>query len=267
MHGAMRQLRIPVPEPDDYPEVLRRRVRCSEVVAWGMRDGHRSECRAIGGFGFARSACDGAGSADCSAAGSIVAPMVGWDTYRQLDRLPYLGDGAQTRQFSSYDRSGGNNDGAGGCLTQGAAGCVVAETAGPGEIASIWFTINETDVLGLGNIRIELDGRTVLDESLQAVVDGRIGAPFSFPLVADTDQSKGGVYIKVPMPYRDSMRVSVTNPVMYYHVTYRRFASAEGVTTFDPFERADDVIALLSTPVIGDVRPCHCLPLHKSELT
>ncbi len=181
--------------------------------------------------------------------------LVGWDTYRQLDRLPYLAPGVRTQQFSSYDRSGGNNDGSGICLHAGGAGCVVAEDHGPGEIDSIWFTRDRGNVASMGNIRIELDGTTVLDAPLQAVVRGAAGAPFAFPLVADATRSPGGVYIKVPMPYRDSMRVSITRNLQYYHVTYRRFPDPIGVRTFDRSDRAEDVLAMLRRAGTSDPKP------------
>ncbi|MEG8180022.1 DUF2961 domain-containing protein [Nocardia terpenica] len=181
--------------------------------------------------------------------------LVGWDTYRQLDRLPYLAPGVETLQYSSYDRSGGNDDGSGGCIGGGGAGCVVAEDRGAGEIDSIWFTRDGGDVTAIGNIRIELDGAVVLDAPLQAVVDGAAGAPFVFPLVANAAQSPGGVYIKVPMPYRDSMRVSVAQNLQYYHVTYRHFPDPIGVATFDRSDRAEDVLAMLRGAGAGDPKP------------
>ena len=100
------------------------------------------------------------------ASGALGERMVGWDTYRHLDRLPYLSADTQTRQLSSFDRSGGNYDistgnknGNGGCLASGGAGCVVAEDRGAGEIDSIWFTRDGGNVTALGNIRIDLDGQ------------------------------------------------------------------------------------------------------------
>src|SRR3984893_18932879 len=35
---------------------------------------------------------------------------VGWDTYRRLDRLPYLSADTETLQVSSFDRTGGDFD-------------------------------------------------------------------------------------------------------------------------------------------------------------
>ncbi len=185
--------------------------------------------------------------------------VVGWDTYRRLDRLPYLDAGSQTLQVSSFDRSGGdfdistgNRNGTGGCLAPGGAGCVIAEDHGAGEIDSIWLTRDGGDVRAIGNIRIELDGRTVVDTPLQSLVDGKLGAPFGWPLVANATQSPGGVYIKVPMPYRRSMRISVTSHVEYYHVDYRQFPDDDGVRTFSPADPALDVLDTLRAAGTAD---------------
>ena len=91
---------------------------------------------------------------------------IGWETYRRLDLLPYVGSGVQTRQFSSFGRDGSNDDGFSGqysCLRQ-SNGCVIAEDRGPGEVASIWFTRDGGDVSATGQLTIELgdfngDGR------------------------------------------------------------------------------------------------------------
>ncbi|MFZ0715392.1 MAG: hypothetical protein WAN02_14450, partial [Mycobacterium sp.] len=130
---------------------------------------------------------------------------VGWDTYRRLDRLPYLSADTETLQASSFDRTGGNFDlstgndnGSGGCLASGGVGCVIAEDRGAGEVDSMWFTRDSGNVSRMGAIRVELDGRTVIDAPLQSLVDGALGAPFVWPLVANAAQSPAGVYVKVP---------------------------------------------------------------------
>lgn len=179
---------------------------------------------------------------------------VGWDAYRRLDRLPDLASGTQTKQFSSFDRSGGNGDFS-HCLTTTADGCVIAQHTGPGEVDSIWFTRDGGDVTRTGNITVTLDGTTVLHAPLQDVVDGKAGAPFVHPLVANADQSSGGVYIIVPMPFRSSMRITTDVDPIYYHVTYRTFPDADGVSTFDPGDKADDVVAKLDAAGTADPKP------------
>lgn len=190
------------------------------------------------------------------------AKLVGWDTYRRLDRLPYLSADTQSLELSSFDRSGGNFDvstgnrnGSGGCLVSGGAGCVIAEDRGAGEVDSIWFTRDRGNVSAIGTIRIDLDGQPVIDAPLQSLVDGVLGAPFVWPLVANAVQSPGGVYIKVPMPYRKSMRISVASNLEYYHVDYRQFSTAEGVTTFSPSDPALDVVATLRAAGTIDPKP------------
>lgn len=217
------------------------------------------------------SACFADTPAQLEDAAGLAAPdkgPIGWATYRELDRLPYVGQGVRSQQFSAFDRDNGNEDGFAGiysCLRETSAGCLLAEDLGAGELTSIWFTqINPTpgdgipdegDVRPTGTIAIELDGQTVVSASLQDVVNGQLGPPFVYPLVANADQSSGGVYIKVPMPYRTSMRVTVQNNPRFYHVAYRRFPDAVGVPAFDRADRADDVIALLRNAGIADPKP------------
>ncbi|MFK4088045.1 DUF2961 domain-containing protein [Kribbella sp. NPDC020789] len=183
---------------------------------------------------------------------------VGWDVYRDLDRLPELQSGVRTKQFSSFGRDGTNNDGFDGtysCLRTTAAGCVIAEDSGSGEVASIWFTRDEGNVSKTGTITVELDGKQVLHGSLQDIVDGKLGAPFSYPLVANATQSSGGVYIRVPMPYRSSMRITTQSNPYFYHVDYREFPDANGIRTFDPTDKATDVLELLKAAGTKDPKP------------
>ncbi|WP_419994650.1 glycoside hydrolase family 172 protein [Streptomyces boninensis] len=183
---------------------------------------------------------------------------VGWDTYRHLDQLAGVPTGVQTKQVSSFDRAGNNDDGFEGtysCLRTSAAGCVLAEAQGAGEVGAIWFTRDNGDVAKTGNITIELDGKKVVDAPLQDLVDGKVGAPFVNPLVANADETSGGVLIEVPMAYRESMRITTTNNPLFYHVSYRTFADAEGVTTFDPADPAQDVLDKLKAAGTTDPKP------------
>jgi hypothetical protein len=57
------------------------------------------------------------------------------------------------------------------------------------------------------------------------------------------------------MPYRQSMRVSVTSHLEYYHVDYRRFSTPDGVTTFSPADPAQDVLASFRAAGTADPKP------------
>ncbi|MGA8329300.1 MAG: glycoside hydrolase family 172 protein [Mycobacterium sp.] len=199
--------------------------------------------------------------------------VAGWDSYRRLDRLPYLSAGTQTLQVSSFERNGGdfdvstgNNNGSGGCLSSGGAGCVIAEDRGAGEVDSIWFTRDGGNVTRMGTINIDLDGQTVIDAPLQSLVNGALGAPFVWPLVANAAQSPAGVYIKVPMSYRHSMRISVATNLQYYHVDYRQFRTADGVPTFSLADPALDVIATLRAVGTVDPKPAAPTATHDNRV-
>src|ERR1043165_215762 len=76
-------------------------------------------------------------------AGATDKGPIGWQVYRRMDQLAAMRPGAQARQFSSFDRTGGNDDGFAGtysCLRTTPTGCVIAERTGPGQIDSMWFT-------------------------------------------------------------------------------------------------------------------------------
>lgn len=184
---------------------------------------------------------------------------VGWETYRTLDAMERLRPGEQVRQFSSFDRTGGNDDGFDGtysCLRhETGGGCVIAEASGPGEVSSMWFTYAPASVAAAGRITVELDGRVVLQGSLQDIVNGAKGAPFVWPLVGNSADTMGGSVIKVPMPYTRSMKIVTENNPHFYHVTYRQFADAAGVSTFNPNDQAADVIERLRGYGVSDPKP------------
>lgn len=179
---------------------------------------------------------------------------VGWDTYRNYD-LYTLRPGEETHEFSSYDRKNHNDDGFEGtysCLRQQIGQCVIAEYSGPGEIASVWFTYEPDSIRKAGIITITLDGKNVLKGSIQDIVDGVKGTPFIWPLVGNTNDTMGGNVIKVPMPFAKSMLVTTSNNPHFYHVVYKRLARAE---TFNPFDKAEDVVSHHKTFGIRDPKP------------
>src|SRR6266498_1286616 len=57
------------------------------------------------------------------------------------------------------------------------------------------------------------------------------------------------------MPYRESMRVTVQKDPFFYHVTYREFPDARGVSTFNPEDAAQDVVSRLRGFGLRDPKP------------
>ena len=73
--------------------------------------------------------------------------------------------------------------------------------------------------------------------------------------MSNADQTSGGVTVKVPMPYQRSMRVTTQHNPLFHHVTYRSFADAQGIPSFDPADAATDVVNLLRAAGTRDPKP------------
>ena len=160
------------------------------------------------------------------------------ELYR-LEFLPVLRPGVRCRMFSSYDRSGGNDDGFNGSYSKlriEDGDSVIAEMSGPGCIQRIWFTHSSFRRDGLlgregEHIRVYVDGNEspALDVPLEELFSGRL-AQFPRPLAG---RGLGGFYCYVPIPYRTGCKVLVDgDSVRFYHITYSEFADAGGVESF-----------------------------------
>ncbi len=161
------------------------------------------------------------------------------DELHNLELLPKLRPGIRTKMFSSYDRTGGNNDGFGGVYSQlwiEDGNSVLASMEGPGCIGRIWFTHSAHRKPGLLNlkkehIKVYLDGseEPALDVPLEELFSGNL-PQFPKPLVGE---GQGGYYCYVPIAYRDGCKLLVEGTgVRFYQITYREFPSADGVSSF-----------------------------------
>ncbi len=223
---------------------------------------HSAAAAAIAAAGFCLLAADVAPAqvASNQTPGTIGKGPIGWDSYRRLDLLPSLRSGTETRDFSSTDPAQVNADFDHPLRVTADGQYVIAEANGPGEIVSIWSTINGGDVTNDGAITIQLDGKVILSTNYQALVSGSLGAPWVWPLVGNLYDTSGGAQIKVPMPYTKSMRVTVQGNPDYFHVNYRQFNDANGVQTFNPKDAALDVIAKLRAFGMRDPKPAGGTP-------
>jgi len=82
-----------------------------------------------------------------------------------------------------------------------------------------------------------------------------LGAPFVWPFVGNGDDTSGGGVIKIPMPFKKSMRITVDTNPNYYHVTYRAFSDSTDVKTFDPTDAANDVLNQIRGFGVHDPKP------------
>lgn len=170
----------------------------------------------------------------------------------RLEQLPRLRTGETCKMFSSYDRTGGNDDGFAGTYSKlrvENGNSVLAEMTGAGCIERIHMPhsiYQKPGLLGRKNehIRIFVDGNAtpVLDVPLEDIFRGKIDG-FPKPLVGE---GSGGHYWYVPIPYRNGCKVEVDGTdVRFYAVEYRTYPSDEGVVTFQnpPTDKQREALA------------------------
>jgi len=147
--------------------------------------------------------------------------------YAIRDQWPVLAPGIESRYFSSFDRTGANDDGFLGTYSalyiDDRGEHVIFDAEGPGCLRTLWFTseIGGNAPLSLGLVRFYFDGE---DEPRIAVEANELFSgtvdPFSRPLVADNSQSTGGFVSWVPLPYASSLKITTERRAFFYIAQY-----------------------------------------------
>lgn len=171
-------------------------------------------------------------------AGRVTAPAAGQhaavpgiEELHRLDLLPAYRESVEVASVSSYDRTGGNDDGFSGkysAVRRDGDAWVIADLKGPGVIYRIWTP-------------------TPTDDPMEFYFDGepepriRVGfrelflgqrPPFVAPLAG---YGGGGYYSYVPLPYRQSCRVVIrAKQVQFYQINYATYPETAPIVTFDP---------------------------------
>lgn len=157
------------------------------------------------------------------------APLLGWEALARLDRLAEFKPPIELGCVSSYDRTGGNDDGFSGkhsFVRREADGLVIADLQGPGVIYRIW-TPTPTDDW----VEFYFDGETQprIRIRFRDLFLGRT-EPFMKPLAG---YGVGGFFSYVPLPFARSCKVTVrAQRVQFYQINYARYAPGTGVPTF-----------------------------------
>lgn len=141
---------------------------------------------------------------------------------------------AEVAAFSSYDRTGNNDDGFSGkysCLQRERDGCVIADVQGPGAITRMFFP----EPFPEGPLEFYFDGEK--SPRLSGTVSELIMShhvPFVLPLAG---YGLGGTFSYVPIAFAKSIKIVVRAPVVhFYMVNYVRFNGDVHVSTFSPPE-------------------------------
>lgn len=174
-----------------------------------------------------------------AAATPAAGEAAGIDELYRMDRLPRYRQAVFAGSVSSYDRTGGNDDGFSGTYSfvrkEGGA-LVLADLEGPGVVTRIWTPTPTDDPVelyfdGEATPRIRLPFRDLFTGKRE---------PFVEPLVGS---AAGGNYSYVPIPYRRSLKIRiVAEKVQFYQIHYATFAAGTATTSWSPsdFDRYRD---------------------------
>jgi hypothetical protein len=160
-------------------------------------------------------------------AGKVQAQPVGLEFYENLSSLPYIYPNAESYYLSSYDRTGGNDDGFQGTYSQlyidDKSEHVIFEEDGPGCVYNLWFTGSGRN-LHWGKIRFYFDHeKTPRIEYEAGEFFSGLYQPFVFPLVTHSFISSGGFSCSMPIPFAGHLKITTEKTAGFYNTYYQLY--------------------------------------------
>jgi len=167
-----------------------------------------------------------------------------------IGQLPQYVNGTHEWQKSSYDTTGGNDDGFSGRYSfirkNPDGSLVVFEAKGKGVINRIWTPTPTDDVLDF-----YFDGKESPAFSIKFndLFSGKV-FPFLGPLCGS---QLGGNYCYLPMPFQNGCKIVVRAKLMqFYQIQYRSYPDTYQVKTFDPEFSGDEKAELKKIATLWD---------------
>lgn len=166
----------------------------------------------------------------CYVAQAASTPLTpGIEELYRLDRLAVFRESTKVASVSSYDRTGGNNDGFGGQFSfvrKEDGGLVLADLKGPGVIYRVWTPTPTDDVM---EFYFDGEDKPRISVKFRDLFLGKHPA-FERPLVG---YGAGGFYSYVPLPYEKSCKVFIrAERMQFYQINYATYPETMGIKTF-----------------------------------
>jgi hypothetical protein len=159
--------------------------------------------------------------------GKVQAQPVGLEFYDNLSLLPYVYSHAESYYLSSYDQTGGNDDGFLGTYSQlyvdDKGEHVIFEQDGPGCVYNLWFTGDGCD-LHFGKIKFYFDNEKTprIEREAREFFSG-LHRPFVYPLVTHSFISSGGFSCSMPMPFAGNLKITTEETAGFYNIYYQLY--------------------------------------------
>jgi hypothetical protein len=149
-----------------------------------------------------------------------------------INHLPSYIEGSVVKQFSSYDRKGGNNDGFDGTWSfirrNADSSLVIFEAEGKGVIERIWTPTPTDDTL---DFYFNSSPNPSWSIKFNDLFSGKV-YPFVEPVAG---KKVGGWYSYLPIPFANGCKVVFRGKKMlFYQVQYRQYEKGGPVANFNP---------------------------------
>jgi len=167
-----------------------------------------------------------------------------------VQQLPAYINGTHEWEKSSYDTTGGNDDGFGGrysFVRKNPDGTlVIFEAKGKGVINRIWMPTQNNDTL---DFYFDSKEKPTFSIKFYDLFSGKV-FPFIHPLCGN---QLGGYYCYLPMPFQNGCKIVLRAKTMqFYQVQCRSYPDDYSVKTFDPQISDDETEALKKIATLWD---------------
>lgn len=170
----------------------------------------------------------------------------------KIDLLPQYRHGQHMEQVSSYDRTGGNDDGFSGkysYLRKEKGNLVLAEFEGPGVVNRIWTPTPTEDTL-----LFYFDGEKTarLKIKFSDLFSGKV-YPFVKPVCSN---EIGGYYSYIPIPFKQSLKIVYQGEkIMFHQIQYRKLPGLNVETWTGRFSESDRQLLSEVAGLWADITP------------
>ncbi|RYY06609.1 MAG: DUF2961 domain-containing protein, partial [Sphingobacteriaceae bacterium] len=152
--------------------------------------------------------------------------------FQNIGNLPEYINGSTVKQFSSYDRKGGNNDGFEGTYSylrkEADSSLVIFEAQGNGVINRIWTPTPTNDIL---DFYFDKTAKPSFSIRFSDLFSGKV-YPFTDPL---SGNELGGFYTYMPIPFKNGCKVVLRGKKLeFYQIQYRSYPKNYQVKNFTP---------------------------------
>lgn len=166
---------------------------------------------------------------NASGQGPISLPRPGVEELHRLDALPAFKRSVKVGSVSSYDRTGGNDDGFSGkysFVRKEPGGLVIADLKGPGVIYRIWTPTPTDDVM---EFYFDGEEKPRISVRFRDLFSGK-ESPFLAPVVG---VGAGGFYSYLPLAYKESCKVLLkAERLMFYQINYATYAAGTEIESY-----------------------------------